>query len=223
MGRSLSVGSSSQHQQQYMSFYDLTEEDFVNNECEALFDSFENYSAQSNMNNLEASAYTSTSPNLSICHRIFLLKTFVEARLLESLLDLYFGLPVSFLENSSLFSSSSSSNLQPPNNLLAQYELLSLKCLHLFSELYYMGNRLLHNEYCIDDLDPNTTKCPFTANSKSIYNEMKKLSLIGYLRQLNYLEREKEVLIYVTDLNTKKESIRRGYKNYSIIYLNIIM
>lgn len=186
----------------------------MNQECEALFEPFEIYSAQSNINNLEGSSgrvnsFASTSPNLAMCHRAFLLKTFIEARLFEGLIDLYFGLPVSFMENCSFFATGQQSN-SSNNNLLAQYELLSLKCLHLFSELYYMSNKLLHNEYCIDDLDPDVTKCPFTSSSKSIYNEMKKLSLIAYLRQLNYLEREKEVIIYVTDLNTKKESIRRG-------------
>lgn len=208
MGRSMSIGSSS-----HQFSGDLAEDDFVNSECESFFEPFENYSAQSNMQNLEttrgtSNTYTSTSPNLSMCHRVFLLKTFIEARLFEALLDLYFGLPVSFLENASMLASGSSSSNN--KNLLTQYEMLSLRCLNLFSELYYVVNKLMHSEYCIDDLDPDVSKCPFTANSKSIYNEMKKLSLISYLRQLNYLEREKEVIIYVTDLNTKKESIRRG-------------
>lgn len=212
MGRTMSVGSSSQQNNYYG--YDLAEDDFVNQECDSLFNSYENYSVQSNMNNIQNDYdfnMHSTSPNLALCHRSLLIKTFIEARLFESLLDLYFGLPVSFLENCSILSLNqhSQSTQNNNNNLLYQYEILSLKCLNLFAELYYMVNMLLPNEYCIDDLDPDSNKWPFT-NSKSIYNEMKKLSLIGYLKNLNYSEREKEVLIYVTDLNTKKESIRRG-------------
>jgi hypothetical protein len=46
--------------------------------------------------------------------------------------------------------------------------------------------------------------------SKGIYTELKKLSLVSYLKNLNDSEREKEVIFYLTEFNTKQESMRAG-------------
>ena len=54
-----------------------------------------------------------------------------------------------------------------------------------------------------------------------MYDEMKRLSLISYLKELveqtQDFEREKEVITYLTEFNTKKESIKNGvnfFKNF---------
>ena len=91
--RSLSVGSNP---------FDYIDEDFINSECNELFDSVENFSSQSNIENLDLeskSKFFSTNPNLTIFYKSFVIKSFIEAGVFESLLDLYFGLPVSFLQN----------------------------------------------------------------------------------------------------------------------------
>lgn len=205
-GRSASSSVSTNY-----SAVDVADDDFINAECDQLFDGFENFSSQSNISNLidehKLNLYT-TSPNMVISYRALLIKAFIEAGIFESLLDLYYGLPVSFLENSSL---PVLQQIITTNNtsLLAQYELLSLRCLNLFSELYYLADNLLYKEYCIDDLISDESKNPFSTND-SIYNEMKKLALVGYLRVLNDLEREKEVITYLNQFNSKKEMTKDG-------------
>ena len=197
--RSLSVGSNP---------FDYIDEDFINSECNELFDSVENFSSQSNIENLDLeskSKFFSTNPNLTIFYKSFVIKSFIEAGVFESLLDLYFGLPVSFLQN---YSFTKSENR--PTSLYSKYQLISLKCLNLFAELFYLANTIFHNEYCIDDFKKNKSSTNAFKSNEGVYNEMKRLLLISYLKQLNDFEREKEVITYLTEYNTKKESIKNG-------------
>ena len=189
--------------------FESLNEDFINSECSGLFESVENFpTTPNNVNHEEEHQLNvySTSPNLTISFKSYLMKAFVESYLFEYLLDLYFGLPVSFLQNYSLAKYDFK-----PNNLYSMYQSLSLRCLNLLAELYYWANAKLHSEYCIDDFTNNTS--PFNAN-QTVYDEMKRLSLISYLKtlveQTQDFEREKEVITYLTEFNTKKESIKNG-------------
>jgi hypothetical protein len=169
--RSMSVGSNP---------FDFIDEDFINSECNDLFDSVENFSSQSNIENSDIenkSKFFSTNPNLTIFYKSFVIKTFIEAGVFESLLDLYFGLPVSFLQNYSFGKSDNKST-----SFYTKYQLISLKCLNLFAELFYIANTIFHNEYCIDDFKKNkSTQNPFKSD-EGVYNEMKRLLLISYLK-----------------------------------------
>ncbi len=190
---------------------DSLEEDFICSECYEILEPIDQISSQSNTDNLSDEhklKIYSTSPNLAVCFRSYILKTFIEASLFEKLLDLYFGLPLSFLQPE---------NNMPTNHACfhSNYQSISFRCLNLFAELYYLANNLFHNEYCIDSFKANVDKqevgtdSPYNSN-QSIYNQLKKLSLVSYLKYLNDVEREKEVIIYLTEFNAKKESIKNG-------------
>ncbi len=191
---------------------DSINDEFVNSECSDLFETIENFSTQSNNLDLDEDhrlKVYSTSPNLTISFRSFLVKAFAESSLFECLLDLYFGLPVSFLQNYSL----AKYDLKP-NNLYSVYQSLSLRCLNLLAELYYWMISKLDIEYCIDDFTHNkNSSSPFSSN-QTVYDEMKRLSLISYLKELveqtKDFEREKEVITYLTEFSSKKESIKNG-------------
>ena len=188
----------------YPETMDLIDDELVNAECDFLFESTERYTNHRTVN-----------PNLAICYNALLFKAFIEADIHESLLDLYFGLPVSFLQNYNLLLRE-----QCSSNQMYQYQMLSLKCLNLFAELYYMGISLFYNEYCLDDfLNLDTTTQPPRNNARgtrpysldtSIYNEKKKNSLILYMKRLNFVEREKEIILYMTEFISKKERFKSG-------------
>ena len=202
--------------------FDSLNEEFINYECSDLFEPIENFTAQSN--NLEISEEQSlkifsTSPNLTISFRSFLVKAFAESSIFECLLDLYFGLPVSFLQNYSL----AKYDLKT-NTLFSVFQSLSLRCLNLLAELYYWLNSKLDSEYCIDDFTQinKNSSSPFSSN-QTVYDEMKRLSLISYLKELveqtQDFEREKEVITYLTEFSSKKESIKNGV-NILLFILN---
>ena len=90
------------------------DDDFVNADCARLF---------------EAEWQWLPTEKMSSCLDAILVASLVEQGLLQSLLDLYFGLPVSFLQS---FNSMSSDN-----EATRMYKSLSLKALHLFTHLYY--------------------------------------------------------------------------------------
>jgi hypothetical protein len=176
------------------------EDQLVNAECDLLFESTEKYSSHHTLN-----------PNLSICYEALLLKAFMGADLFEALLDLYFGIPVSFLQDYSLLLNDS--NIGNSKSIMYQYQTLSLKCLNLFAELYYMATILFYNEYCIDDflIGDITTKStsPYSLNN-SIFNEKKKMGVIDYLKKMSFPEREREIIVYMTDFYSKKEMLKNG-------------
>ncbi|RNA32225.1 target of rapamycin complex 2 subunit TSC11 [Brachionus plicatilis] len=184
----------------------LLEDDLVNQECECLFEPLDSFSSQSNMTNLaidnKISTYSS-SLNLCLIYKAFLLKFMAEIGIFEFLLDLYFGLPVSFMQT---FCAEN----KDTGHVVQKYASISLKTVNLFAELYYMINTLFYNEYCIDDFthgDPDSG--PYNSE-KSVYNEMKKLSLISYMKLLDSEERERDVINYVTDFSSKKEMLKNG-------------
>lgn len=179
---------------------DLIDDDLVNAECDTLFESAENYTSLRAIN-----------PNLNICYQALLLKAFIEAGILEALIDLYYGLPVSFLQNYNLLMGNVA-------EIMYQLQMLSLRCLNLFAELYYRSSIFFYNEFCIDDFldllrtdasQNDTTPNPYNLN-KSIYTETKKLALISYLKKLDFLEREKDMILYITEYYSRKEIIKSG-------------
>lgn len=185
----------------------LLEDDLVNQECESLFESLDSFSSQSNLTNMvidnKISTYTS-SLNLCLIYKAFMLKLMVELGIFEGLLDLYYGLPVSFVQT--LCNDSNETG-----EMLQKYASISLTTVNLFAELYYMINTLFYNEYCIDDFTEGDSDSTSPYNSeKSVYNEMKKLSLISYLKFLDSEEREREIINYVTQFSSKKEMLKNG-------------
>lgn len=87
---------------------------------------------------------------------------------------------------------------------------MSLKCLNLFANLYNLANYTFNTEYCVDNFNQMFNHRSNKLLGKGIYTELKKLSLVSYLKKLNDPEREKEVIFYLTEFNTKQESIRTG-------------
>lgn len=184
----------------------LLEDDLVNQECDCLFEPLDSFSSQSNLTNLaidnKISTYSS-SLNLCLTYKVFLLKLLAEVGIFESLLDLYFGLPVSFMQSFYVENKDS-------NRFVQKYASLSLKTVNLFAELYYMINTFFFNEYCIDDFTQGDSDSSPYKSEKSVYNEMKKLSLISYMKLLDSEEREREIINYVTQFSSKKEMLKNG-------------
>jgi hypothetical protein len=85
---------------------------------------------------------------MALCLRSLLLALFVGAGLLEALLDLYFGLPLSFLPNTTETIQASVRG----GTMSAHYQALSYKALHLFAELFYASSHTLANEHVTDSL-----------------------------------------------------------------------
>jgi hypothetical protein len=183
----------------------IMDDELVNGECEFLFESTEKYSTHHTLN-----------PNLSVCYEALLLKAFMEADVFESLLDLYFGIPVSFLQDYTLLlNADADQSCTNPKSVMYRYQMLSLKCLNLFAELYYKATILFYNEYCIDDflMTPTAASTSFASPyslNKSIFNEKKKIAVIHYMKIKNCPEREKEVIMYMTELYSKKEMLKNG-------------
>lgn len=147
-----------------------------------------------------------------MCYKAFLLISFVEAGLFESLLDLYFGIPISFLQNST---SSIQLNLDQ-QNMISHYHNLSYKTLNLFSQLFSLAVTTLNNEYSIDNfnetldrfgMDPDSLKKFY---NQGVYYEYKRSALVVYLNKLDDQDREREVLTFVTEFIRKEEKIKSG-------------
>lgn len=174
----------------------LNDDEFINPECDVLLGTIDEFSSVETRETV-----ISAGIDLNITFKAFLLKTFIECSLFEALLDLYFGLPISFSENNYNYSKL---------NLNSAYQNLSLKCLNLFVNLYHLANNLFNNEYCIDNFHEMNNLNNSKYYNKGIFTQLKKLSLVNYLNMLNGPEREKEVILFLTEFNTKKESIKNG-------------
>ena len=106
----------------------LNDDEFINPECDVLLGTIDEFSSVETRETV-----ISAGIDLNITFKAFLLKTFIECSLFEALLDLYFGLPISFSENNYNYSKL---------NLNSAYQNLSLKCLNLFVNLYHLANNL---------------------------------------------------------------------------------
>jgi hypothetical protein len=127
--------------------------------------------------------YVSAGPNLALCLRSFLLSLFVEAGLLEALLDLYFGLPLSFLSNTTETIEASVRGA----TMNSHYQVLSYKALHLFASLFYATSHTLVNEYVIDSLHEWAKGNGKFDNfyKQGIYSEHKVAAVVDHLKSLN--------------------------------------
>ncbi len=140
---------------------------------------------------------------------------FIEAGLMEGLLDLYFGLPVSFLEYST---STLRHTYYKGPSLISQCQLLSYKVLTLFTELFYTANNTLSSEYTIDNFNhitkhhrPNTAKSLLHKfYHQGVYTEFKRTALVHYLRRLDDQVREREVITYLTEFVLRQENVNNG-------------
>ena len=103
---------------------DLFADEFVNSECDELFGSVDELGCQANIYDLidENENRVSSAPNLRMCFKSYMLVMFIQADLLQSLLNLYFGLPVSFMQNSVR------SGAHPVGSMFHAYQNMSLKC-----------------------------------------------------------------------------------------------
>ena len=107
---------------------------------------------------------------MALCARTFLLALLVEAGLLEALLDLYFGLPLTFLQ-------ATTGSVRAAAGLAAHCHALSYKALHLFAELFDASAHTLASE-----LAPHSLA---TSTRHAVYTEHKAHGLLAYLQALN--------------------------------------
>lgn len=128
---------------------------------------------------------------MALCLRSSLLALFVEAGLLEALLDLYFGLPLSFLPNTTETIQASVRG----GTMSAHYQALSYKALHLFAELFYASSHTLANEHVIDSLHEWTNVVPGSSHSgqphngnfykQGMYSEHKAAAVMAHIKSLD--------------------------------------
>jgi hypothetical protein len=197
------------------------DDDFILNECDGVFELAEKIQSQSKNKSVKQENNSSNSlpisSNLNSCLKVFILKFFIEAGFFESLLNLYFGLPLSCMQNKAYFSNINNQNDHSceHKSIKSLYLDISFKVLHLFAEFYVLTNNIFSGEFIIEDLVDlsddtiKTNKFYFTTNG-GIHTELRKFALISYLNKLNNLEREREVLTYLTEFNRKREAMKYG-------------
>lgn len=105
------------------------------------------------------------------------------------MLDLYFGIPLSFLSNTTDTIKESVRG----GTMSAQYQALSYKALNLFAELIYASSQTLANDKFIDSLHEWTNGVPGSHASrprsnffkKGMYSEHKAAAVVAHLKILD--------------------------------------